>query len=152
MYYQWNRSQYKYNQHRYKSENQNCVYWPIIWSYNNWKIIHCVESRKEHKSSDTDINVFIKHNSIRNIDLNIGKYISEKNYESFSAMDKNTGNGYYIVKRTIDSYTMRSSHKIGRDVIKSGELMCDAVYLKPFANFSQWYNTFIKNERKQLSY
>ena len=55
-----NRSQGIYNQDRYKGENQNCVYWLIIGSYNNWHIICCVESIKQHESSDTDIDVNIK--------------------------------------------------------------------------------------------
>ena len=59
LYFSWNRSQYKYNQDQYRGENQNCVYWPIIGSYNNWQIIHFVCSRKQHKSIDTDINFHI---------------------------------------------------------------------------------------------
>ena len=31
----WNRSQDKHNQDQYKDENKNCVYWPIMGSYNN---------------------------------------------------------------------------------------------------------------------
>ena len=54
MYSPWNISQDKYNQDQYKSENQNCVYWPILGSYNNWKIVHCIDSRKQHKSTNTD--------------------------------------------------------------------------------------------------
>ena len=46
---------------------------------------------------------------------------------------------YSLVKRISNSYTLQSSHKIGRDVIKVGELVCDAVYLIPVANIKQWY-------------
>ena len=48
-------------------------------------------------------------------------------------------NGYYPVKWTSDSYTLNFSNKIVRDVIKSGELICDALYLNTFANFKKWY-------------
>ena len=78
----WNRSKDKYNQYRYKSENTNCVYWPILGTYNNWQIIHCIDSRKQNKSTNTDIVVHIKHNAIRNTDLNIDKDISDNDYEA----------------------------------------------------------------------
>ena len=74
--YQWNRNQDKYNQVWYKGENQNCVYWPIIGSYNNWKIIHCIDSIKK-ESTDNDRNVPINQNTTRDIDLKIGKDISD---------------------------------------------------------------------------
>ena len=76
----WNIIQDKYNQDQYRGENQNCVYWPIIGSYNNWQIIHFVCSIKQHKSIDTDKDFHIKHNTMRNIDLNTGKDISENYY------------------------------------------------------------------------
>ena len=47
-----------------------------------------------------------------------------------------------LVKWKSDSYTFQSYHKIVRDVIKVGELVCDVVYLNPFANFNQWYTTY----------
>ena len=37
----------KHNQDKYKGENKNCVYWPILGSYKNWQIIRCVENRKQ---------------------------------------------------------------------------------------------------------
>ena len=69
----WNRIQDKYNQNRYKAENQNCVCWNILGSYKICRIIHFVGSIKQHKSIDTDINFHIKHNTTSIIDLNIGK-------------------------------------------------------------------------------
>ena len=51
----WNRSQDKYNQHLYKDENQNFVYWPIPGSYKNCQIIQCIKSR--NKSFDYRVNV-----------------------------------------------------------------------------------------------
>ena len=50
----------------------------------------------------------------------------------------------YLVKLTSDSYTLQSSNSIVRYFIKAGELVCDAVYLNPFSNFKQWYNTYEK--------
>ena len=40
----WNRSQYRSNKDLYKYANQNYVYCPTIGTYNNYKIIHCVDS------------------------------------------------------------------------------------------------------------
>ena len=82
-----NRSQDNYNHDRYRGENQNCEYWPILGSYNNWKIIHCIDGRKQHESTNTDINAYIKKNFIRNIALNIGKDISDRNYGSVSKFE-----------------------------------------------------------------
>ena len=88
----FNRSQVIYNQDRYKGENHNCVYGPILGSYKNCQIIDFVESRTEHKSSDTDINIHIKLIYIRKISLNIGKDISDNNYVAISTINKNAEN------------------------------------------------------------
>ena len=138
----WNRSQDKYNQDQYKGDNQNWVYWPILGSYKNWQIIYCIESRKQHKSSDTYINFHIKYHAISNIALNIRKYISDNYYGAIPTIDNNAENEYYIVKWTSDSYTLQSSHKIVRYVIKSGELVCGAVHLNTFAHFRQLYTPY----------
>ena len=68
----------RYNQVQYKGENQQCVDWPILGSYNHWNIINCINSRKYHRKTNTKTNVHIKPNAIRNIDLNIGKDTSNK--------------------------------------------------------------------------
>ena len=94
---------------------------------------------KQHKSTDTEISFHIKHNAIRNIAFKIVKDISDNDYGEISTIEKNAENWYYLGKCTSDSYTLQSSHNIGRDVIKVGELVCDAVYLNPFANFNKWY-------------
>ena len=73
LYSPWNRIQYKYNQVRYKGENQNRIYWHILGSYNNGHIINCIDSKKQHEATSTDMSVHIRHNTIRNIALNIGK-------------------------------------------------------------------------------
>ena len=49
-----------------------------------------------------------------------------------------------------DSYTLQYYHKIGRDVIKAGELVCNAVYLKPLNNFNQWYTPHGGKWRKTI--
>ena len=68
------------------------MYWPIIGSHKNWKIIHCIDSIKQHQATDTEVNVNIKQNAIRNIALNIGKNISDNDYRAISAIDKNAEN------------------------------------------------------------
>ena len=65
--YPWNSRQDKYNKFWYKGENKKCVYWPILGSYNNLQIIHCIDMIKQHETTNTDINVYIKHNATRNI-------------------------------------------------------------------------------------
>ena len=45
----WNRRQDKFNQVRLESENQQCVYWAILGSYNNWQITNCIDSIKKHE-------------------------------------------------------------------------------------------------------
>ena len=42
-------------------------------------------------------------------------------------MDKNSENGYHLVKWKNNSYNFNYYHKIGRDVIKAGKLVCDSV-------------------------
>ena len=139
MYPPWNTSQDKYNQDRYKGENKNSVYWNILGFSNNWQTIYCIDSRKQHESTETDINVYIKQNAIKNIALNIRKYIKLTTIMKLFQKLKNAENGYYIIEWTSDIYTFHYSHKIGRYVIKSGELVCDEVYFNQFANFKQFY-------------
>ena len=68
------------------------MHWPILGFYNNWKTIHCIESRKQHESTDTEINIYInvhmKQNTTSNIALNIGRGISDKGYESILKTEK----------------------------------------------------------------
>ena len=52
-------------------------------SYKNWHIINCIDSRKQHKSTNTDIYVHIKHNYISRISFKIGKDISDTDYGDF---------------------------------------------------------------------
>ena len=100
-------------------------------------------------SNYTDINAHLKQNSISNVALNIGRYISEKYYGAILKTDKNVENGYYLVKWTSDSYILQFYHKIERDIIKDGGFVCGVLYLNTFANFKQWYIYYgKKNEGK----
>ena len=45
----WNIIQDNYNQYPQKGENKQCVYWPILGLYTNWKIIHCIDSKNNTK-------------------------------------------------------------------------------------------------------
>ena len=49
-------------------------------------MIYYIEIIKQHESTDTDINVHIKQNSIKNIALKIVKDISDNNYEIFQQL------------------------------------------------------------------
>ena len=53
---------------------------------------------------------------------------------------------YPLVKWKSNSYTLQSFHKIGRYVIKVGELVCNSVYFIPVDNIKQWYTS---NEKKE---
>ena len=53
------------------------------------KIVHFIDSIKQHEATNTDINVHIKQNAILNIALNIGKDISDNDYGEVSTIDKN---------------------------------------------------------------
>ena len=61
-------------------------------------MIHCIDSRKQHESTNTDINIHMKNNAIKNIDLSIGKDISANDYGDILTINKNSSNGYYIFK------------------------------------------------------
>ena len=76
LYSTWYRRQYQYNQDQCKGENQQCIQWPIIRLYNNQQIIHVICCKKQHETTNSDINVNIKQNAISNIALNIGRDIS----------------------------------------------------------------------------
>ena len=96
---------------------------------------------RQNEATKTDINVNIKHNATRNIDLSIVKDISGKIYEQISTIEKNSESGYYIVTFKSDSCTLQHSNKIVKFVIKAGEVVYDAVYLNPLYNFKKLYTT-----------
>ena len=96
----------------------------------------------KYETTISYINVHSKKNYIRNIALNIGSDIKYEDFGAISRIDKNIESGYYPVKWTSESYTLQSYKKLGNDVIKAGELLCDAVYLNPLANLNQWYTPY----------
>ena len=103
-----------------------------------------IENKKQHKASNCDIKFHIKQNSISDIALNIVRYVSEKGQGEISEIDKNLESGFCFVKWTSDSYTLQSSNKLGKYVIKAGDLVFNAVYLNPLANFKSWYSNYEK--------
>ena len=54
-------------------------------------------------------------------------------------MDKNAECGYYLVKWTSGIYTFHYYHKTGKDFIKVGNLVFDALYLNPISNIKKCY-------------
>ena len=80
--------------------------------------------------------------TIRKVDLSISNDINDNNHGAISTMDKNVENWYYPVKCASDSYTLQSSHKIGRDIIQYVELVCDAVNFNSFSSPKQWYTPY----------
>ena len=111
----------------------------ILGSYNNWKIIHCIDSIKQNGPTNTGINNNIKHNYISNIALKIGRDIRDNYYGAISTIGKRSVSRYYLVKWTCDSYNYQSFHETVKDVTNYGELECAVVYLNTFATFKQWY-------------
>ena len=91
-------------------------------------------------------------NDIRNIAFIFCRDISNKDYGTVSTIDKNSESGYYPVKWTSKSYNFKSSHKLGKYVIKAGELVCDSLYLNPLANFNQCYTPYLKKSRGKKSH
>ena len=73
-------------------------------------------------------------------------YISYNDYGKISTIDKNSENGYYIVKWTNGSFTLQSYNNILINNIKAVQLVCNAVYLNPLSNFKQWYTTYGKKD------
>ena len=45
----------------------------------------------------------------------------------------------YLVEWASEIYIFQYYHKIGIDVIKDGELVCDLVYLNTLSHFKKWY-------------
>ena len=87
MYSTWNRIQDKYNKDQYKGDKKDVfigLFLGLTIIGNHifyWKF-------KKHLSLDADKNVHIKWYPIRNIDLNIGKNISENDYGAMSKIGK----------------------------------------------------------------
>ena len=141
------RIQDKYNQDIYKGENQNCSYWPIIGSYKNWQIIHCIDSRKTW-STYTGINIHINQNTIRNIALNIGKDISDRNYGSVSKFETMQKLDIILLngKVTVILYIILIRQEDMLSRLVSWWLM---QYILIHLLFSkQWCNTYEKKQRK----
>ena len=90
--------------------------------------------------------------SSRTFSSNIRKDISDNYYGAISIIEINAENWYYLVKWKSARYNLHYSHKTGKYVIKTGDLVCYPVYLNPFENFKQWYTPYEKKmKEKQLS-
>ena len=85
----WNIRQDKYNQDQQKGENQECVYCPILGSYNNYLIIHFIDSKKQHEATNSDVNVHIKKHAIRYIAFKTFVDISDKGCGAIYTIDIN---------------------------------------------------------------
>ena len=104
---------------------------------------------KKNEPTKYEVNFHIKQNDTRDIDLNIGRDISDKDHSTISTIVKNIESGYYLVKWTSGIYTLQLSYKLGKYVIKDDELVRDEVYLNPLRNFKQCYTPYEKNKEKQ---
>ena len=74
--------------------------------------------------------------------------MSDNDYGAISKIGKNAENIYYLVKRKIDGYNFYSYHKIGIDVIKDGQLVCDVVHINTFSKSKQWYTPYGKTKKQ----
>ena len=75
---------------------------------------------KQNESTNYDVNVHINPNNIRNIALNIFRYIRDKDYDTISTI-KNTESGYNLVRWKIWSYAFQSSQELVKVFIRTGE-------------------------------
>ena len=72
-------------------------------------LVVSIDSKKLHEETKYVINVHINHNSIIIIALNICIDVRDEGYGAIYTIDKNTESGYYLVKWTIESYTLQFS-------------------------------------------
>ena len=122
----------------------------LSYGYNKRYISHFFNSKKQHETTNTDFFLPIEHISTRTIALNICRYISDKGCGAISTIGKKIESEYDLVKCTSDNYTLQYSNKIVKGIIKAGELVCDALYLNPLANFKLWYTSMKNKPRKKI--
>ena len=85
--------------------------------------MHCIDIIKQHETTNTNININIKQNSIRKNASNIDRYISENDYGEMYTIERIENVNIIFFNWTSDSYTLHYIHKIGKYLIKDGELV-----------------------------
>ena len=88
--------------------------------YNNLKIVHSIDSKKQHISTTATISFHIKHNYISRIASKTGEDIRDEYYHEIYSIDKNSESVYYLVKWKSESYRLNVSQKLVYYVIKAG--------------------------------
>ena len=82
--------------------------------------------------------------------MNIGRDISDGDYDAISIIDFFLEGGYYLVKCKSENNNFQSCHKLGKYVINDGELVCDVVHLNQLADLKQRCNPYEKELRRKI--
>eukprot|EP00957_Ditylum_brightwellii_P174326 13272264-Ditylum_brightwellii.AAC.1 len=67
-----------------------------------------------------------------------GVLVTEHNYSAVNANDSRT-TGFYIVKFLTAAYTLQHNEIVNNEVLTSGTLVSDAVYMRTAMKDSLWY-------------
>ena len=98
-----------FNQERYIGDNPNCIYWSILGSYNNWKIIKCIDNTKNDSEEKEEI-MNVKLNATQCMTLYFEENIIVGEYAAISTIDRNTD--YYLVKWLSNPYTLQEPREL----------------------------------------
>ena len=143
----WDHQTDYYNQPRYSGNNTDCVLWPLLGSYNNWKVVHFKNKKTNDNNDDEedDLNAS-KLIALETMQQHTSHTIHQNNYGAIGTEDPNAHDGYYLVQWTSAPYNITATTEIDNNILQEGELVCDAVYLNPFARMSQWFTPYPNDE------
>ena len=138
----WQSNKDIYNQDRYIGDNPNCIYWDILGSYNNWKIIKCIDKVKDKSKEDDEI-IKVKQCAIQHMTNYFEELIQVGDYAAISTTDRKAESGYYLVRWLSEPYTLQEQKKINyNEIFQAGEVVCKAKYLNSFVGKKQWFTPY----------
>ena len=131
-----------FHQKRYLGDNPNCIYWNILGSYNNWRIVKCIDVTKSLSNEKKEI-LRVKKTATQHMSSYISQNIMVGEYAAISTVDKKADSGYYLVKWTGEPYTLQEQFQNeNEEIFQCGEVVCDAEYLNSFAGKKQWFTPY----------
>ena len=96
---------------RYQPVN-DCIYWPVLGSYNNWNIIHLTP-----KSTPYEAIYDIHEVVLDSISDNMASLVQPGKYGVINTSDTTT-NAFYAIQFISETYTLQNNTNINRKIIR----------------------------------
>ena len=101
----------------------DCIYWSVLFSFNNWNIIQFINKTTSIEDFGT-----VHELVLDGISENMASLVQLGKYRSIYAAYLTTM-GYYVIKYRYEPYTLQEEQTTHGQVSKAGELVVKSEYL-----------------------